>query len=86
MRAQQQVAFALADERIGSQFEVVVDGWSGSRAVARHPGQAPEVDNVTYITRCKASPGEFVTVRCIGREDYDLVSVPTKAALPALSA
>jgi len=44
------------------------------------------VDSVTYIRGGDARPGEFVTVRCVGRDGYDLVATPSKASLPALSA
>jgi len=87
MTAQQQVAFALADERIGSTFEVIVDDHAKRGAVrARHQGQAPMVDSVTHVRNCSAPPGSLVTVRCIGRDDYDLVARPTQVPLSVLSA
>jgi ribosomal protein S12 methylthiotransferase len=87
MQAQQRVAFALADERIGSRFEVLVDGPNGARgAVARHHGQAPTVDGVTYVRGGDPTPGDLVTVRCVGRDTYDLVATPTQVALPVLGA
>ncbi len=87
MRAQQEVAFALADERVGSTFDVLVDevGADGT-VVARHEGQAPSVDSVTLVEGCRATPGEFVTVRCSGRNGYDLVARPVEVALPVLGA
>jgi len=85
MSTQQRVAFALADERTGLRFRVLVDqGVKPNVAAARHQGQAPTVDSVTYIQRCNAAPGEFITVRCTGRQDYDLVATPTRVALPVL--
>ena len=87
MRAQQRVAFALADERIGSRFEVLVDDRTGARgAVARHQGQAPTVDGVTCVKGGDPTPGDFITVRCVGRDTYDLVATPTHIALPVLGA
>ncbi len=80
MTVQQRVAFALADERVGSRLEVLVDKRAEPGAVvARHQGQAPTVDSVTYVEDCDASPGEFVTVRCTGRDTYDLLAQPTPA-------
>ncbi len=96
MGAQQDVAFALAEERVGREFEVLVDeaGRQGGNkaqrhegmvvATARHQGQAPSVDSVTYVESRDARPGEFVIVRCVGRQDYDLVAKPTQVALPVL--
>jgi ribosomal protein S12 methylthiotransferase len=86
MRAQQIVAFDLADARIGSRFRALVDGNAGTNLVtARHEGQAPSVDSVTYVHRCHAEPGEFVNVRCTGRSDYDLLASPTRVALPVIA-
>jgi ribosomal protein S12 methylthiotransferase len=77
MTVQQEVAFALADQRIGSTFDVLVDGpGEGGTAVGRHEAQAPEVDSVTHVMDCAARPGDFVKVCCIGRDAYDLVARP----------
>jgi len=85
MTAQQNVAFALAEERVGSRFEVLVDQRLDDGAiVGRHEGQAPTVDGVTYVRECQASPGEFVTVDCVGSDTYDLVATPTGVDLPVL--
>jgi ribosomal protein S12 methylthiotransferase len=83
MTTQQAVAFALADGRIGSVVEVLVDEEDESGTpVARHEGQAPGVDSVTYLTDCVASPGEFVPARVTARDTYDLVATPTRVPLP----
>jgi ribosomal protein S12 methylthiotransferase len=87
MLAQQEVAFALADRHVGSSFEVLVDSVSPSGEVwARHEGQAPMVDSATRLDRCDAAPGEFLTVRCTGRDGYDLVARPVRQALRVLRA
>lgn len=79
MTAQQDVAFTLSDERVGAELEVLVDKRAKpNEVVARHRGQAPMVDSVTYVHDCDASPGEFVTVRCVGRDGYDLIAQPTR--------
>ena len=80
MLAQQEVAFHLADKRRGSCFDVLVDAPGEHGGVtARHCGQAPQVDSVTYLQDCVAQTGEFVPVRCIGRKDYDLVATPVRS-------
>ena len=87
MSAQQEVAFAAGDERIGSTFEVLVDERIEPGVVSgRHQGQAPMVDGVTFVEGCDAGPGEFVNVRCVGRETYDLMAKPTRRALRVLRA
>ncbi len=85
MQAQQGVAFALADERIGSVFDVLVDERrDDGTVIGRHQGQAPSVDGVTLVQSCDASPGDFVSVRCVGRDTYDLVASPINVKLPVL--
>ena len=87
MIAQQEVAFALADRHVGSSFEVLIDSVSPTGEVwSRHEGQAPMVDSATRLDRCDAAPGEFLTVRCTGRDGYDLVARPVRQALRVLRA
>ncbi|MCO6439317.1 MAG: 30S ribosomal protein S12 methylthiotransferase RimO [Phycisphaerae bacterium] len=86
MLAQQEVAFALAEERIGREFPVLVDECLPDGAsIARHEGQAPGVDSITRLVDSDARPGEFVEVRCLRRADYDLVARPLQVKLPVLS-
>ncbi len=99
MGAQQDVAFALAEERVGREFEVLVDDVENVETPkhrntetrkripvvrARHQGQAPAVDSVTYVESHEAAAGEFLMVRCRARQDYDLIAKPTRIALPVL--
>jgi ribosomal protein S12 methylthiotransferase len=82
MSAQQEVAFELAEEQIGRCFPVVVDGPTEDGWIAaRHQGQAPVVDSLTYVSDVVAAPADFIEVRCTGRQDYDLISVPTSVPL-----
>lgn len=86
MRTQQEIAFAAARQRVGSRFDVLVDDQpSPGRLVARHQGQAPDVDSVTLVHTAGAGPGEYLSVRCVGAEGYDLVAAPTAVGLPVLS-
>ena len=85
MSTQQQVAFDLARARIGTVFDVLVDRQDGHGVtIARHRGQAPEVDSVTLVENCDATPGSVIHVRCVGTEDYDMVARPTEVALQVL--
>lgn len=87
MMLQQRVAFDLADQRIGREYEVLVDGMAESgHYVARHEGQAPAVDSVTLIEATGLQVGSFVKVRVTGREGYDLLAEPCKKSLPILQA
>jgi ribosomal protein S12 methylthiotransferase len=75
MRAQQEIVFAAAARRAGQTFEVLVDGTDADgRLVARHAGQAPEVDAVCVLSgRTPCQPSEFLTARCVGSDGYDLI-------------
>jgi ribosomal protein S12 methylthiotransferase len=74
MQAAERLAFAAAEARRGQVLEVLVDGAEESgRLVARHAGQAPEVDGVVLLAPGTAATGQFVQVRITGAEGYDLV-------------
>jgi ribosomal protein S12 methylthiotransferase len=74
MEAAARLAFAQAKARVGRTLEVIVDGQDESgRLVARHAGQAPDVDGVVLLGAGAAKTGEFATVRITGAEGYDLV-------------
>lgn len=86
MLSQQEVARARGQQWIGRRFSVLVDGRdAGGRLVARHAGQAPEVDSVCVLERSRAAAGEMITVECMAADGYDLVTRPVagrKAAAP----
>jgi len=86
MRTQQRIAFAEARRQKGRQFEVLIDERAGrGRFAARHAGQAPEVDAVTYVQGQTLRVGQFVRVRCVGAKGYDLIARPSSAILPGRS-
>ena len=83
MAAQQEVAFSLAERRVGSRFEVLIDErLESDLVVGRHAGQAPEVDSVTYVRETAARPGALIPVQCTGRKDYDLCATGTDMTRP----
>ena len=85
MKSQRKVAFKLADQRVGSTFEVLIDERrEGGMLAARHQGQAPGVDSVTLVKSKDAAPGEFLNVRGISRKGYDIIAQPTRVGLPVL--
>ncbi len=96
MLAQQEVAFKLADRRIGQEFSVLIEGSAEDGLIpSRHAGQAPQVDSLTWIDAGStdripadadvANIGRFVKVRCTSREGYDLVAKPVSINLPVIS-
>lgn len=88
MLVQQAVAFAAAEARIGKRFEVLIDGAdeADQRGIlARHAGQAPEVDACCVIPDELLGPGEALApgtlarVECVDADEYDLVVSPAIA-------
>jgi len=74
MKAAQRLAYEAAARRIGQEIDVLVDGADETgRLVARHAGQAPEVDSAVLLAPGAARSGEFVRVRIAGAQGYDLV-------------
>jgi ribosomal protein S12 methylthiotransferase len=85
MLAQQEIAFAKNEERIGRRLTCLVEEGGrtaeGRRQRRRQPalgrgrfyGQAPDIDSLCLIRRCTAAPGRFVEAKVVGTQDYDLV-------------
>ena len=76
MLAQQAIAFSANEAAIGSTVEVLIDepadedgGW-----IARSKGQAPDVDSVTIVLGSDFRPGDFVEVKIVDFDDYDLIA------------
>ncbi len=85
MKTQQAVAFSRAAAMRGRTLEVVIDDFGRNGVYpARHAGQAPEIDSVTFVEGGEFDRGDFVKVRCSGRRDYDLVARPVGELLPIL--
>ncbi len=82
MLTQQETVLAAARRRIGTTFDVLVDAADEESVIARHAGQAPEVDSSCLLPDEAAQPGNFVPVRCTDTSDYDLVVIPTRTRLP----
>jgi len=74
MLMQQDIAFATNSQRMGTQLSCLVDsvesdGWG----VGRFFGQAPDIDGVCRVRACTAQPGQFIQVKVVDTEHYDLV-------------
>ena len=93
MTAQQEIAFECAEAQIGRTLEcLVVSEMPDEHAarlgldedqrwfIARHRGQAPEIDSECYLTlneKKKPPVGTLVKARINARVDYDLIGVGT---------
>jgi ribosomal protein S12 methylthiotransferase len=80
MKAAEALAGEMAVQRIGQVLQAIVDGPDGcGHIVARHGGQAPEVDSVVLLPHAIAggqpppASGSFVRVRITAAEGCDLV-------------
>ncbi len=62
--------------RVGSRMRVLVDKMGEHGAIARSPGDAPEIDGVVRIpVPGQARPGAFLDVTVTGSDAYDLTAV-----------
>jgi len=69
MSIQQQIAYEIAREKIGSELKLLVD----QPHIARSEGDAPDVDARVVLSKA-ASVGEFVWRRITGSRGYDLLA------------
>ncbi len=75
MLTQQQIAFEKNQSRIGSTINCLVDSVDSKKrqGQGRFYGQAPDIDSICIINNCSAKAGQFINVKIIGRQEYDLV-------------
>jgi ribosomal protein S12 methylthiotransferase len=85
MLAQQEVAFAWNERRVGSEVELLVDGPvetdDGPRLAARSTAEAPEIDGWIRLPAAAARPGEYLRARIVRSDGYDLEARPIAARI-----
>ena len=81
MEVQRGISFAYNQSRIGSVCKVLVDSFTDGVLVCRSEYESPEVDGeilVRYDPRmgkpAEQMPGNFITVKVVSADDYDLVA------------
>jgi len=75
MMLQQSISMEINEERIGTECEVLVDGFEEGRFYGRSLLEAPESDGCIWLnTDRELTPGEYVNVRIIDADAYDLVA------------
>ncbi|MDD5646866.1 MAG: 30S ribosomal protein S12 methylthiotransferase RimO [Candidatus Bipolaricaulis sp.] len=74
MELQRDIVRRANEARIGTEAEALIDAPAGRRDlwIGRTATQAPDVDPITRIRGKKLAAGEFVRVRIVGFDDYDL--------------
>lgn len=76
MALQQEIAFEKCQEQIGREFSVMVEGSLPDEGVyiARTYMDAPEVDGYVFVrSEWNLMSGDFITVKVVGAEGYDLI-------------
>jgi ribosomal protein S12 methylthiotransferase len=76
MAAQQQVAFAHAAARIGTEQAAIIDGPDPEFAnhfLGRTTADAPDIDCAVRVKGKGLRPGDLVTVKVTAADGYDLV-------------
>ncbi|NDF97388.1 MAG: 30S ribosomal protein S12 methylthiotransferase RimO [Chitinophagia bacterium] len=73
MEHQQEISYALNQQKVGREFRVLVDKKEAGRYLGRTEFDSVEVDNEVIInTAQKLAIGDFVNVRITKAYDYDL--------------
>ncbi len=85
MTLQSEISMAFNQSRVGSEIDVIVDDFVDGVFVCRSEFESPEVDGeilVKYDSSVFADVdpysmiGEFIKVRVIGADEYDLIAEP----------
>jgi ribosomal protein S12 methylthiotransferase len=75
MRLQAGIAFAANASLVGTRVPGIIDGASGREdrpLLGRTAGDAPDVDGTVFASG-RAKPGDVVTFKIVGVDDYDLL-------------
>ena len=78
MEIQSKIAFNNNERLVGKVFKCLIDRKEGTNFIGRTFMDSPDVDNEVVIDAKKfyVKLGEFVSVRIIGANNYDLVGIP----------
>ncbi|MDO4938530.1 MAG: 30S ribosomal protein S12 methylthiotransferase RimO [Lachnospiraceae bacterium] len=76
MSLQQEISTAFLDSLIGSELDVLIEGWlpDDGVAVGRTYMDAPSVDGMIFVkTRKRYDSGTFIKAKVTGSSEYDLI-------------
>ncbi|MEW7292677.1 30S ribosomal protein S12 methylthiotransferase RimO [Aquimarina sp. 2304DJ70-9] len=78
MEIQSQISWELNQQKIGQEFDVIIDRKEGQYFVGRTEFDSPDVDNEVLIDASEfyLKTGEFATVKINEAEDFDLYAEP----------
>ena len=81
MTLQSEISLDFNQSRVGSEIKVIVDDFNDGVFVCRSEFESPEVDGeilVKYDSSIDMDPyslvGEFITVKVVGADEYDLIA------------
>jgi ribosomal protein S12 methylthiotransferase len=87
MTLQSEISLAFNQSRVGSEIDVIVDDFVDGVYVCRSEFESPEVDGEILVRHDSAVMGdvdpyslvgEFIKVRVIGADEYDLIAEPVE--------
>jgi ribosomal protein S12 methylthiotransferase len=85
MTLQSEISLAFNNSRVGSEIDVIVDDFVDGVYVCRSEFESPEVDGEILVRHDSSVMGdldpysligEFIRVRVIGADEYDLIAEP----------
>ena len=85
MTLQSEISLAFNQSRVGSEIDVIVDDFVDGVYVCRSEFESPEVDGEILVKHDSAVMGdvdpysligEFIKIRVIGADEYDLIAEP----------
>ena len=85
MTLQSEISLAFNNSRVGSEIDVIVDDFVDAVYVCRSEFESPEVDGEILVRHDSSVMGdldpysligEFIKVRVIGADEYDLIAEP----------
>lgn len=75
MELQMDISLKKNSEKIGEKIKVLIDDYSNGKYIGRTEYDAPEVDNAVIIKTDKVlNIGDFVNVKIVDAEPYDLIA------------
>lgn len=83
MQVQQQIAFEWNEQRVGAEFDVILDGPAPDADdvwIGRSYADAPEIDCLVYVEGEGLQAGEVVPVEVVAAQEYDLIARPVGEA------
>ena len=78
MEIQSKISLSNNEKLLGKVFKCLIDRKEGNNFVGRTFMDSPDVDNEVIIDAKKfyVKSGEFVSIKIIGANNYDLTGIP----------